>query len=94
MQPLGDYHLEIAGAGKTPELKLNTARGALDLIGQGQWQIASGWVQLAGSASARERVGELEPLLKLLGADQGNGKQQLTINGNVPGRQQMLPVAK
>lgn len=39
VQPLGDYRLKITGAGKTANLKLSTVHGALELTGQGQWQI-------------------------------------------------------
>ena len=85
VQPLGDYRLEIVGAGKTANLKLSTARGALELTGQGQWQTQTGQVQLTGSAVPRERAAELESLLKLLGEDQGNGKRQLMLNSYLPG---------
>ena len=84
VQPLGDYRLEIVGAGKTANLKLTTLRGVLDLSGQGQWQLASGQLQLTGSATPRERVGELEPLLKLIGEDMGNSKRQLMLNSYLP----------
>ncbi|WP_372521436.1 type II secretion system protein N [Sulfuricaulis sp.] len=84
VKPLGDYRLEIIGAGKTANLKLSTARGALELTGQGQWQTQTGQVQLTGSALPRERAAELESLLKLLGEDQGNGKRQLMLNSYLP----------
>ncbi|MBI3570207.1 MAG: type II secretion system protein N [Gammaproteobacteria bacterium] len=80
VQPLGDYRLEINGVGKTAALKLSTARGDLELTGQGQWQISTGQIQFTGSAAPREHASELEPLLKLLGSGQGNGKRPLTIN--------------
>ena len=94
VQPLGNYRLEIAAAGKTATLKLSTLQGALDLTGQGQWRMESGQIQLTGTAVPRERAAELEPLLKLIGQDQGGGKRRLSINGNVPGLQQIMPVAK
>jgi hypothetical protein len=84
VQPLGDYRLEIIGAGKTANLKLSTARGALELTGQGQWQTQTGQVQLTGSATPRERAAELESLLKLFGEDQGNGKRRLILNSALP----------
>lgn len=87
VRPLGDYRLEIVGAGKTANLKLSTARGALELTGQGQWQTRTGQVQLTGSALPRERAAELESLLKLLGENQGNGKRQLMLNSYLPGFQ-------
>ena len=84
VRPLGDYRLEIVGAGKAANLKLSTVRGALELTGQGQWQTQSGQVQLTGSATPRERAGELEPLLKLIGEDMGNNKRQLALNSYLP----------
>ena len=84
VQPLGDYRLEIVGAGKMANLKLSTVRGALELSGQGQWQLASGQLHLTGSATPRERAGELEPLLKLIGEDMGNSKRQLMLNSYLP----------
>jgi len=94
VQPLGNYRLEIAATGKTAALKLSTLQGALDLSGQGQWQIQTGQILLTGNATPRERAGELEPLLQLIGADTGNGKRQLMISGRVPLLQQMMAVAK
>jgi general secretion pathway protein N len=84
VSPLGDYRLEIVGVGKTADLKLSTARGALELTGQGQWQLQNGQLHLNGSATPRERLTELEPLLKLFGGDQGNGKRQLVLSSHVP----------
>jgi general secretion pathway protein N len=84
VQPLGNYRLEITGAGKTAALKLSTSQGALDLTGQGQWQIQTGQLQLTGTATPLERAAELEPLLKLIGQDQGNGKRALILNTRLP----------
>lgn len=84
IQPLGDYRLEIIGAGKSVDLKLSTLRGALELSGQGQWQPPNGQFKLSGFATPRERAGELEPLLKLLGSDEGGGRRVFTANGKLP----------
>jgi hypothetical protein len=46
--------------------------------------LASGQLQLTGSATPRERVSELEPLLKLIGEDMGNSKRQLMLNSYLP----------
>jgi len=80
VKPLGTYRLEISGTGETTTIKLNTIQGALELTGQGQWQSKTGQIQFTGSTIPHERASELEPLLKLLGDDQGNGKRPLTIN--------------
>lgn len=85
VQPLGDYRLEIVGAGKTANLKLSTLRGALELTGQGKWELTTGRIQFNGYATPHERTPELEPLLKLLGDDQGNGRRSLSTNGSFAG---------
>jgi len=84
VQPLGDYRLELTGAGKTTHLKLTTSRGDLEFTGAGQWQLATGQIQLSGSATARARAEELEPLLRLMGNDQGAGRRTLMLNTSVP----------
>jgi len=84
VQPLGDYRLELTGAGKNVNLKLATLRGDLDLTGQGQWQPQTGQVQINGSAVPRARAGELESLLNMIGPDQGNGRRALNINTRLP----------
>ena len=80
VQPLGTYRLEVSGAGETATLRLTTMQGVLELSGQGQWQAKTGQVQLTGSAVPRERAAELEPLLKLMGNDQGAGRRALAFN--------------
>lgn len=80
VQPLGDYRLEIVGGGKTADLKLTTSRGALELNGQGKWQLHEGQLQINGTAVPREQASELEPVLKLLGSDQGNGRRTFIMN--------------
>ena len=84
VRPLGDYRLLISGAGNVADLKLSTLRGALELTGQGQWQIASGAIRFSGSATPRESISELEPLLKLMGENQGGGRRTFSINGKLP----------
>ena len=79
VQPLGDYRLEIIGDGNAANLKLTTVSGPLALDGQGKWQLQDGQLQINGTAFARERASELDPLLKLLGPDQGNGRRALTL---------------
>lgn len=84
VQPLGDYRLEITGAEQNASLKLATLRGDLEFAGQGSWQPQTGQVQLNGSAQPRNRAGELESLLNMVGTDQGGGKRALNINTRLP----------
>lgn len=84
VQPLGDYRLDIVGAGKTANLKLATTRGSLELTGQGRWEPAGGKLQLNGAAVPRERAEELEPLLKFMGDNQGAGRRNFALNVPLP----------
>lgn len=84
VQPLGTYRLEITGAAETTTFKLNTMQGILELTGQGQWQASTGQFQFSGAAVPRDEANKLEPFLKLLGEDQGNGKRSLILNGRLP----------
>jgi general secretion pathway protein N len=84
VQPLGDYRLDITGAGKTANLKLTTQRGDLELTGQGQWQLANGQIQFTGMANSQKREKELESLMQLLGNDMGSGRRSFSITYRLP----------
>jgi general secretion pathway protein N len=84
VQPLGDYRLDITGAGKTADLKLTTQRGDLELTGQGQWQLANGQIQFTGMANSQKREKELESLMQLLGNDMGSGRRSFSIAYRLP----------
>jgi hypothetical protein len=84
VQPLGDYRVDITGADKNANIKLTTLRGALELAGQGSWQVLNGQIQFNGSAQPRDRSEDLAPLLMLLGNDQGGGRRLLTLNSQLP----------
>jgi general secretion pathway protein N len=80
VQPLGSYRLDLSGNGKEATLKLATVEGALDLSGQGRWQlIGDGQLQLSGIAQAKQQLAELQPLLRLMGRDLGGGRTAFTI---------------
>ncbi len=84
VQPLGDYRLDIRGEGKIAHLKLATLHGDLLLNGQGRWEIGNdGKFQFVGNAKPRARRLDLEPLLMLLGRDQGGGQRPLILNGRL-----------
>ena len=84
VQPLGDYRLDIMGAGKTANLKLTTLRGDLELTGQGQWQLANGQIQFTGMANSQKREKELESLMPLLGKDMGSGRRSFSLTHRLP----------
>ncbi len=84
VQPLGDYRLDITGAGKTANLKLTTLRGDLELTGQGQWQLANAQIQFTGMANSQKREKELESLMPLLGKDMGSGRRSFSFTHRLP----------
>ncbi len=68
LQRLGDYRLQITGAGERAAVKLATLRGDLRLTGEGEWRAAQPRiVQLRGIAAAAAERKDLEPLLQALG---------------------------
>lgn len=91
IQPLGDYRLEITGAGTHANFTLTTLRGPLELTGQAQWQVKNGQIQFNGSAFPREHAEELEPLLKLLGEKGADGRRKLVLNTVIPFPKSMVP---
>ncbi len=71
----------IDGKDKSAALKLSTNKGALQLSGNGKWDIyGSGQLNFNGTATPRQRGNELEPLLSLLGKDLGGGRRLLRLN--------------
>lgn len=79
VKPLGDYRLYLNGEGARVTLKLETARGALLLVGDGQWDLASGHLNFNGLARALGHATELEPLLRAFGRDQGGGQRNIDL---------------
>jgi len=47
-------------------------------------QLRTGQLQISGFALPRARIGELEPLLKMFGNDEGGGKRKLLIIARLP----------
>ncbi len=82
---LGDYRVELTGRGETAIFRITTLRGNLELVGDGQWHITGeGDVQFLGGATPRGDAAQLEPLLKVLGPDLGNGRREIRFNARVP----------
>jgi general secretion pathway protein N len=80
VRPLGDYRVDIAARGKEATLKLTTAKGPLELTGQGHWQIlGNGQLQLTGTARATARAAELQSLLRVMGRNLGGGRTAFNI---------------
>jgi general secretion pathway protein N len=83
VNPLGDYRLYLSGGGARATLKLETPRGALLLVGDGQWDPAGGRLDFNGLARPLAYAADLEPLLQVLGRDQGGGQRSLVVNTRV-----------
>lgn len=82
---LGDYRLQLMGEGPTARLDLATLQGDLELAGQGRWHVTgNGAIRFTGSAAPRAGAAELEPLLRALGPDRGNGRRDLRLNARLP----------
>lgn len=86
VNPLGDYHASLQGRAKAAALQLDTVRGDLQINGAGEWQPDNGQFRFQGSAKPSRGGSELEPLLQLLGPDQGNGQRALAVNYQLPVR--------
>lgn len=80
VNPLGDYRLYLNGGGARATFKLETPRGALLLVGDGQWDLASGRLEFNGIARPLGHAAELEPLLQLFGRNQGGGQRSFVAS--------------
>lgn len=74
---VGDYRLQITGAGDRAGLKLSTQRGDLRMNGDGEWRADQPrQIQLRGIANASPARKDLEPLLAMIaGEGQGSSRQ-------------------
>ncbi|HEY8553652.1 MAG TPA: type II secretion system protein N [Burkholderiales bacterium] len=82
---LGDYRVSVAGEGQTAAIRLDTLRGDLDLAGQGQWNVTGdGMLRFNGTATPRGDAARLEPLLRPLGRDLGDGRRQIRFTTRLP----------
>ena len=83
VNPLGDYRLYLSSEGARATLKLETPRGALLLVGDGQWDMTSGQLDFNGIARPLGRAADLEPLLRAFGRDQGGGQRSFAASTRV-----------
>lgn len=84
-ESLGNYRLQLKGEGANARLELTTLEGDLELAGKGQWQVTgNGLFRFTGSATPRAGAEALEPLLRALGPDRGNGRRDIRLNARLP----------
>lgn len=83
---LGDYRVEVNGTGENAAIRVTTLRGDLDIAGQGQWRVTGdGALTFTGSAAPRGgAASQLEPLLRGMGRDLGNGRREIRFSGRFP----------
>lgn len=80
VQPLGNYRLEITGAGESANFKLSTQQGILQLKGNGEWRQADKHIKFTGEANAQSHEKELEALLQMIGNNVGAGRRSISID--------------
>jgi general secretion pathway protein N len=79
VKPLGNYRLYLNGHGESADVEVNTESGSLAIAGKGSLVAATGQFVFNGTARASAHAAELEPLLGMMGPDQGGGQRQLHI---------------
>lgn len=85
LEQVGDYRIDLKGNGATADLELTTVRGDLQVTGQGQWRADHGGVlRFQGQAVATGRQAELEPVLRLIGAQTAGGRREFSLNLPLP----------
>lgn len=80
VSPLGEYRLSLRGtadSGKTLH-RLETLSGALKLEGSGEWS-PDGLTFNGVAQASPQRQAELQPLLRLLGKDRGDGVHAVNL---------------
>ena len=79
VRPLGNYRLEMLGAGDKLDLSLNTQSGMLVLEGQGNFTQGRGLQLQASARAAPEANGRLDELLRNLGPESSPGVHTLNV---------------
>ncbi len=77
--PLGDYELRFEGDGSTVRVSLRTLEGPLSLEGSGSWAPGGNPAFLATARAAPEYRERLEPLLRLIAVERGEGSYELQL---------------
>lgn len=79
IKPLGNYRLYFNGRGESADIEVSTQGGSLVVAGKGDLSFTTGQFKFDGTARAATSSAELEPLLNMLGPNQGDGVRQLNI---------------
>lgn len=89
LKPLGDYRLQLRGAGARMQLTLETLQGALGLSGQGQWD-RRGMFQFSGLATASGTNPRALRLVRLLGRRLRPHVHAFSLTARTPSWNQLL----
>lgn len=77
--PLGDYELRLEGSGTAVRASLRTLAGPLRLEGSGSWTPGANPAFLGTARVAPEYRMQLEPLLRLIAVERGDGSFELQL---------------
>lgn len=80
VSPLGDYELRLEGSGPVVRATLHTLQGPLKLDGQGSWASGRRPVFLATAHLPPQFQQRLEPFLRLIAVERGDGSYKLQLN--------------
>lgn len=80
VSPLGDYEVRFDGEGPTVHALLRTLSGPLRLDGKGSWTRGDRPAFLAMARVAPQHQQQLEPLLRLIAVERGEGSFELQFN--------------
>jgi general secretion pathway protein N len=85
LQALGQYRIALEGRGPEVHVRANTESGDLDITAEGVWKAFSdGSLHVQGTASARGRQQELEPLLRTIGPPRPDGARSFNVRTQLP----------
>ena len=85
LQGLGQFRIALEGNGKEITIRASTDSGDLEVNADGTWQaLGDGTLALQGTATARGRQKELEPLLQMIGPANPDGAHHFTVRTQLP----------
>jgi len=85
LEGLGRYHIALQGQGATLNIRATTESGDLEINAEGVWQpFGDGTLTLQGTAVARGRQQQLEPLLQMIGPVRPDGTRAFSLRAQLP----------
>jgi len=85
LQGLGRYRIALQGQGATLDIRATTQSGDLEINAEGVWQpFGNGTLTLQGTAVARGRQQQLEPLLQMFGPMRPDGTRAFSLRTQLP----------